>query len=84
MAIIQHFREDITVIAVEEEDTDFAAEVFYVVNDFPSPSFPQKEFVFLHIAFFKQGDKGIDHKGIVLGRDAEKLAVGDRIFVSLL
>ena len=40
VAIIQHFREDIPVVPIEEEDTNLTTEVLDVIDDFPGSGLP--------------------------------------------
>ena len=38
--IIQHLREDISVVAIQKEYANLASEILDVIDDLPSPRFP--------------------------------------------
>ena len=38
--IIQHLREDIPVVAIQKENSNFASEILDVIDDLPSPRLP--------------------------------------------
>ena len=82
--VIQHLDQNIPIEIIEEENPDFGPEIFDIIDDFPGPCFSQKELVVFHIGFFQETDKGIDHKGIVLGRDTEEFPAVTWIFVAFL
>ena len=49
MIVVKHLGQDVTVVAVKKKHTNLRAEIFHVINDFPSSGLTQKELVLGHV-----------------------------------